>query len=791
MFKQLFTLTLRNILKDKIFALLTLTNLMVGFATFILLSLYVNGELNWDKHNVNYNRIYRLQLFMDQSENVEKNTMSVTAALSRHDLSPLPEIEKIALIHDVGDNNKDGIFFSVNKINQFKIRYGYFADPSVFDIFTFHFVEGNPATALSRPMSIVLSKSVADKLFPKGNALGKQVFGENKANFMVTGVYADVPENSSWRPVYLLPMISFAKIANWEGYENDYWSYSFCTYVLLKNNAQSSSVDAKIHGALHNFRKEHYPYLRPLSQLHLNPFFQNDIYIGFSLIAFIAILILVLSSINFINLQTANATTRLREIGIKKTVGFTRNQLRNQFLIESVIVAFISGMLGLLLAQVLLPVFCEMFNLYGVESVVSNWQLLCILLAVMLLTGVLSGLYPAWVISRFNPVQALKQKFIQNESRGFSFKNVLVTLQFSISLFLLISGFVIFRQTRFMITSDHGFTSENLLYATLSTDKKGSFQPIRQRLLGHHEIVDACYSSYIPFILPGGDDLDWEGSHPGEKVFFRVYDVSHDFFSTYGIKIMNGRNFTHELLTDNNKCLINATAVSICRWQNPLGKHIRLWGKTMEVIGVVNDFTANSVHTRTEPHIFRLVNDSANLSGIYTLRFVAGNEQKAMQIIKTEFRQSFPQDAFEFRNFRYLIVNENALQAWKNFSKISLFFALISIFISSVGLFGLVMFFTKRRMKEIGIRKVFGFSFMNLYLHLSSSFLKLIAISILIAWPAGYYIYNVLPGAHKYPLQIWEFLLATLIILAVALITISYQMIKAANANPVEVLKEE
>jgi len=791
MIKQFFTLALRNILKDKIFSLINLTNLIIGFATFILLTLLIIQSFNWDKHNTKYDRIYRLQLFMDEEASAQKHTWSVTAALGRNVLPYIPEIEKIAVLHDVGDNNKNGIFLSIDKRNQVLTRYGYYADQTIFDIFTFRFLEGNQSTALTQPYSIVLSKTVADKLFPSGSAIGKQVYGENKAVFTVTGVYADFPLQSSWIPTYLIPMNIFAQVTNSNGFEQNYYYYSFYTYVLLKPNANPATVDNKIHDALKKYRKEHHPYLRPLSKLHLNPFFENALYIVLGLFSFIALLILILSSINYINLQTANASTRIREIGIKKAVGFTQKNLLIQFILESIFVTLIAGILALFVAQLFFPIFNNILGSNVVSTVLGNKSIIFIVIGVSILTGLLSGLYPAFIISAFNPIKALKQRYLQNESNGINLKNILVTIQFSISLFLLIVSFIVFKQTDFMMNSDLGFNPNNMLYSDITTNQKGSFDLIRQRLISHPEITDACYSDYIPYILPGGDDMSWDGARPNEKVFVRYYNVSESFFATFRIKIKEGRAFSKEYPADGSNCLINETAARIFRWNKPLGRHIMVYNKDYVVVGIVKDYIFQSMHNPQEPHLYRLISDTSKMMGIYTIRYLPGNERKAKQIINNEFEHSFPEDAFDFQDFRLLTLNEPALQFWKVFRNTSIFFAILSVIISSIGLFGLVMFFTKRKMKEIGIRKVFGFSFCSLYYTMAKGFIMLFLISILIAWPAAYYIYKTLPGAHIYPIGITEFLLATVIILGVAVITISYQIIKASATNPVEVLKEE
>lgn len=793
MFRQALYTLLRRIAKDKVLYLIIIGNLAVGFATFVVLTQFITDQFNYDKYNTKYDRIYRLQLFMDQKENSTKHTWSVTAALSRKDLVDLPEIEKICLMHDVGDNNKSGVFLSADKKNQFLTRFGYWADQTVFDIFTFRFIEGDPKQALIQPLSIVLSKDVADRLFPGGNALGKQVFGENKVVFTVTGVYENLPEKSTWRPVFLLPMISFINIEGWKDYDNDYWSYSFYTYVLLKPNAISSSVDNKIYAALKDFRKEHHPYLRPMSKLYIDPYFENTMPVIIDLIAFLSVLILTLSSINFINLQTANATTRFREIGIKKTAGFNKKQLWYQFMFESMGLTLLGALIGLFIAQLTFTPLNTMLGGEIFSGTFRSWKLLTVIFMVTLLTGFLSGLHPAYIISSFNPVAALKQKFITEQSNGISLKKVLVTLQFSISIFMLIVGFIIYRQTQFMLKKDLGFNSQSVLFSNIVTNRKGSIEPLRQKLLQHQEIKSVCVSDYIPFILPGGDDMNWEGNDPQEKVFVRFSNISYDFVKTYELKMLSGRNFSRDYTADGNKCLLNETAARIFGWKDAVGKHFKIYGrKDVEVIGVIKDYVVSSVYSSLEPHLYCLVQDSIINNGVYSVNFTPGTEKKAMEIVKKEFEQFFPEDAFEFRNIQFLTRNETAVKAFLGFRKIIALTAILTIIISSIGLFGLILFLTQRKMKEVGIRRVLGFSFGSLYITLSSEFIKMVFISVILAWPAAYYVYKILPaGANKYNLQIWEFIIATLIILLVALGTISFQIVRALRVRPVDILKDE
>ena len=791
MLHQSYILFIRLFSKDKLFSFINISNLIIGYGTFVLLSLYLQEEFSWDKHNTNYNNIYRVQLFMDQSANATKHSSSITAAISRQVLPGMPEIEKIVLIHDVGDNNKDGIFLSVDKKNEFLTRYGYYADQTVFDVFTFRFLEGDPSIALTQSMSIVLSEAVAKKLFPDGNSLGKIVYGENKAVFTVTGVYKDLPLNSDWRPLYLLPMSSFSSLTSFYDYESNFWAYSFQTYVLLKNGASPDAVDLKIKDCLKEYRKEHQPYLRPLSKLHLNPTFEYGYYIAMGLISLIAILILSLSSINYVNLQTANATTRLKEIGIKKTFGFSKTTLLVQFMTETLLISVFAAFLGLIAAQMALPVWNWILDKELFHSILDYPRTILIVFLFTIATGLLSGLFPALIISSFNPVSALKQKILEEKTGSFSLKKVLLTLQFSISMFLVIISFSIYRQTNYMMNREMGFDSKNILYANIITDKKGSLEYIRSRLLQYPEITGVSFSDYIPFILPGGEDLNWSEQASDEKVFVRVSKISYDFLNTFKIELLEGRNFSPEYPSDVDKCLINKTAKTIFQWEEPVGKTIHLWGKDYEVIGVINDYIVQSAQNLIEPHMYRLIPDSTKLEGIYSVGFLPGNEIKAMKIAKQEFMELFPDDAFEFRSIDSLIKNENAVRAWKSFNKICISVTILSILISSVGLFGLVLFQVRRKLKEIGIRKAIGFTNLSLYLNLSMDFLKLLIISIAIAWPSGYFVYSQFPGAYKAKLGIWQFLLPTILILSVALITISIMMFKVSKLHPSEILRDE
>ncbi|RPI45076.1 MAG: ABC transporter permease, partial [Bacteroidetes bacterium] len=698
-----FTLFIRRRLNNKLLSGVGLLNLAAGFTAFVLISLFLQFHLNYDKHNVNFDRIYRLQMHMSAEIIPNPHTHSVTAALGRHVLPYLPEVEQTAVVHSAGDENINGFFFSTDPSRPVMLKEGFYSDPEIFDIFTFSFIEGIAENALSDPGSLVLSRTAAEKLFPARAALGKVLFVENKIPLTVTGVYEDLPKNTEWRPDFLIPMENYTEFTGNTDFEDNYWMYSFATFVLLKENADYTSVNDKIYGSMKDYRETHHPYLRPLSKVHMNLFFQPDMRIILGLFFFIALLILLLTCVNFVNLQTADAGSRMKEIGIKKSLGYNHRDLWKQYMGESVMEAVICAGLALAIVHYGMPLYHRILGDNLGLRIFTNVQLIGVILAVAVISGFFSALYPAFIISRFSPVRALKQRFAAMERNGISLKKTLVAIQFAISLFLVIVSFIVFKQANYMINKEMGFDKTNLLTANIKTYRTGSFEPVRQRLLEHPEIVDACFSDYIPFILSGGNDMTWEGGLPDEKAFVRINNINHDFLNTYGIRIAQGRAFSREHPSDIDKCMVNEAAVRVFGWENPIGMKIRSWDKDREVIGVVEDYVIQSVHNPIEPQTFRLLDDSISLTGMYSIRYAPGKRKEAERIVKTIFEEEYPQDAFYFEPFENHILTEGATKIWGIFRNITFTFAAFSILISSVGLFGLVLYYCRKKMKEIGI----------------------------------------------------------------------------------------
>jgi len=792
MIKHLFTSIYRNILRDKVFTLINLANLTIGFTTFILLGMVVSYEFNYDKYNENFDRIYRVQTKQEDSYPTNFCTFS-PPAFRYHLMADLPEVEQVLLMREVSGVQDGGQFFSLPSGAQLFEKHGYFSENAIFDIFTIRIMEGNSRNALTEPSTIVLSETLQQKLFPEGKALGKQVTLGKRYPLTVTGIYKDFPRNSDLRPSYLISLATYEALSGRKGFRDDWTMISNDNYVLLKKGADPKLVDAKIKGAFQHVKdyEKSSPYLHPLSKHHLSPNSQPDTLIGLAILSLAGILVLILSCVNYVNLSLANSTRRAGEIGIKKVVGFSKKAIATQFLVETITLTMIAMILGVLLAQASTPLMAQILQKDFEYSIYENGQLLTIVFVTSLLAGILSGLYPAIVLSAYNPVKVLKGKLFSNTGKSVSLKKVLTATQFSISLFMLIVSFILYNHVNFILHKDLGFDNKNILYTEINIHEKVDFESIRERLIQHPEIVEASYSATIPFQGNIGGYVTWEDAAPDQKEMISRNYVNYNFIPTYNLKIIAGRNFSKDYPADDKGCIINETALKVFGWDEPIGKRIFLYSQTYSVVGVVKDFHPYSVHNPIPTYIMFL--DQNGLAGnkLLTVRFTPGNGQKAQQLVTNELESIIPNDPFEFKDFKVIFFMDKAISFWQAMKRLFLFFAIVTLLVSSIGLFGLILFTIKRRTKEMGIRKVLGSSVRAIYLQLSLEVVGLLGFAALVACPAAWYIYITMPGAYKEPLTAAVFVLAVIIIALVAFITISYHVLKVATQNPVKALRYE
>ncbi len=792
MINHFFINILRNIRHNKVFTIINLTNLIIGFAVFILFSVVISYELNYDKFNENYDHIYRVQTKQEDSYPTNYCTYS-PAAFRFHLMADVPEVDKVLLMREVSGGAKgSGQFFTLPDGSQLYELNGYWSENSIFDIFSINLKEGNKATALTEPNTIALSETLSNKIFPEGNAVGKQVIVGKRFPVTVSAVYTDFPKNSDLQATYLVSMSTYPALSGNPSYGENWTNIEFDNYVLLKKGTNPTLVEAKIKDAFKNVKnfEKSSPYLHPLSKLHISPNSQPDMIIGLGILSLAAILVLLLSCVNYVNLSLANSTQRSTEIGIKKVIGSSKKLIATQFLAETVMHSLFAATVATFVAQASFPLLNYILNKNPDYSLWGNPQLLLFIFLVSILVGVLSGLYPSLVISAYNPVKVLKGKLFSSGGNSVNIKRILVATQFSISLFMLIVSFILFNHVSFILNKNLGFDNKNILYTEINPRDKISFETVKTSMLQHPEIADISFSSTIPFIGNIGGYVSWEGAAPDEKEMISRNYVNYDFIPTYNMKMAYGRNFSKEYPADNKACIINETALKKFGWSDPIGKQITLEGKSFPVIGVVKDFHPFSVHNPIPTYIMFLNDNVISGSTLLTVRF-NDDEQKAKALVTSEMENIFPNDPFEFKDFSVAFYLDGAISFWQSMKRMFMFFSVVTLLISTIGLFGLILFTVKRRTKEIGVRKVLGSSVGSIYWQLSIEVIGMLGFAILVGCPAAIFIYKTMPGAYKEPLSVTEFLVAIVLVAIIAFLTISYHVLKVAVSNPVEALRYE
>ena len=536
-------------------------------------------------------------------------------------------------------------------------------------------------------------------------------------------------------------------------------------------------------------KKQHTLYLLPLKDAFLHPNDQNDYMVAIFLYGLIAVFILLLASVNFINLTTANSSTRAKEIGIKKVSGSNRQTLIRQFLSESVIIALIAMNVAFVVAKLFLPVFSRIINRELQFTYSENYGFIIALFGIAIIIGLLSGIYPALFLSSFKTINILKTNIFKNQSGKIGFKKVLITFQLFISVFLIIGTLMVLKQVNHMMTMDRGFNIHNIIYAQFKSKKEnGTIKDLRNRFLHYPEIENVTISLNAPFRGNEGRSINWEGSGD-EQINARYNRVDEHFLETYQIKLVQGRNFMADSKSDIKECIINQAALKVFGWKDPIGK--KLYDNQYQVMGVVKDFHYANMHDKIEPYIFVLHSGNTYGENIYSIRVKPDNILLTRRKITEVFDDYFPNDAFEFWFLENQFYQNDAYKNWNGVNKTFKFFSILAILISIIGLFGLISFTAKKRVKEMGIRKVFGSTPKQIYFLLAKEYIPLLLASIILGSVGAFILYHHLPGAYKYHMQIWEYVIAWLITILFVLLTISYQSIMVALRNPVESLRYE
>lgn len=804
MFRNYLKFAFRNLYKNRTYSIISLCGLAVGMAAFIMMALYVQYEYNWDTFNQYHEKIVRLE----QKQNRKHTDKEV--ATTPYPLAPLLKANFPEIIDTVRFYRIWSVTLSSSKEKTFLERgmTGYYVDNSLFNIFTIEFIKGSPKTALMQPYSIVITEETAEKYFPGQDPLGKILRFDKIYDGKVTGVVKNPPPHSHFKYRILVSMPTLDTFYRLWDVAGDWDTEYFFTYLLLKDRNSIASLEPKIRDFLNQFRdktkrkSQSQLYLKPLSMLHFSQtefeLSENTDRVIPYLFSAIALFILLVACVNFMNLSTAYSVTRAKEIGVRKVVGGRRSLLIRQFLGESIFYSLLSMVFALMLVELFLPVFNDIVLRELELQLFSQWQFTGFMLIIALGVGLISGIYPGLVLSSFEPVRVFKGVPKLGNKRAL-FSKILIVFQFVISFILISSTAIIFEQLNFIKNKDLGFDQRAILVNEISharPDVLNKYRTLKDQLIKTPYVLKASISRQP--LLYGYDvqPVRWEGASPNDTMDVVFNVVDHDFVDTFGIQIEEGRNFSRSFPSDkDNTCIINETAVHVFGWQSPksaIGKKVFVDRHPFTVIGVAKDFHMYTLYRRIPPFVMFLHGERMQGYAAFSMKLPPHNLAGAKAYTEKKFKEFFPGEVIDLV-FIEEFFDKGYREALGGVGKVFGFFSFLTIFIAAMGLFSLVSFSANRRTKEIGIRKALGASISRIFVMLVKQFLKLLAIAIVIGWPITYFIMNrvlqVMP--YRADIHIGFFLLAAFISFLIVMVTVSSKSMSAARANPVEALRYE
>ncbi len=794
MIKNYFKIAWRNLLKNKGYSALNIGGLAVGMAVAMLIGLWVYNELSYNKYHQNYERI--AQVMQHASFNGEIKTQNANPVLMASELRA-----------KYGSNFKYVVQASwtedhlITVADKTIIKSGMFFEPDAPEMLTLEMVKGT-RSGLKDPYSIMLSASTAEAIFGKGNPINKTIKLDRVIDLKVTGVYKDLPDNTTFKGIKIMMPWQLWLVRNpWVKDLNPAWgSNNSQTFVQIADNIDIEKASAKIKNVkLDNLSKEDAiskwaVFLQPMSKWNLYSEFKNGVNTGGNiqyvwLFGIIGIFVLALACINFMNLSTARSEKRAKEVGIRKTVGSLRSQIIKQFFAESYLVVLLAFMLCLVFVISLLPLFNDVAG-KKIEIAWTSPVFWCFSIAFILITGLVSGSYPALYLSSFQPLKVLKGTFRVGKFASVP-RKVLVIVQFTVSVMLIIGTIVVYQQIQHAKSRPIGYTAKGLINLNFEPEIKEHFEAVRTELKNLGAIEEmAASQSPMTQVWNSAGGYDWEGKDPNLAVDFPTSRMTYEFGKTVDWKIKKGRDFSRRFTTDSAAFVINESAARFIGFKDPVGKTVKWNDQPFTIIGVVDDIMQESPFYPVRPTLYHLGNYDNVTNLIMKLNPQKSVSQQLLLIeqVWKKYASGVP--------FNYKFVDdqfEGKFKAEERIGKLALYFAVLAIFISCLGLFGMASFVAEQRTKEIGIRKVLGASVGNVWRLLSSEFFGLVLISCIIATPiAWYYLKNWLIN-YDYRISIgWEaFAAAASVALIITLLTVSFQAIKAAIANPVKSLRSE
>ncbi len=778
------------LVKYKVYSVINISGLSIGLACGILILLFVRNELSYDRFHIKQKNLYRVNLIHEQAG--QMTSMAVTvAAIGPSMIQDFPEVKGMTRM----SSEQDGFFTWQNK-HYFTSLISY-ADSSFFDLFSFKLITGNPKTVLAEPFTVVLSEKLAKQIFGDKNPVGEFIRLNNKDNLLVTGVVENAPPNSSIKFNALVSFSSLYKDPNvyldWDG------GYSYYNYIELSDNAKLSDLEKRFPGFLEkniNYKYKEvgvtvHMFVQPLRDLHLRSNLDYDtdtrgsLTMNYIFLA-IALFILAIACINFMNLATARSMKRAKEVGLRKVVGADRKQIIRQFLGESVTTSFIALIGAIILIEIFQPEFNRLVNTELHLFRMENAGFIAGIFILTFAVGILAGSYPSFFMASYQPFKIMKGDFVVRSGKPV-LRNILVVFQFFISSALILFTLLVFLQMKYINRKDLGYNKENVIYLTLHDSQvRDKIEILKTEFKYIPDVISAGASTGMP-----GYGLTSNGYFPEgyqEPVMIHALDVDYDFLGVMKIPVVAGRSFSKEFSTDANAFLINQTLAKKLGWTDPVGKKIMRDGKH-PVIGMISDFHFSTLHTKIEPLLITM----KPWDGYYYLaiRVAPGNLTNTLNAIEKKWTEVLPDQPFsvEFLD-RYVA---NAYASENNTGETFLYFSLLAIFIACMGLFGLANYSGEQKRKEIGIRKVYGASDRNILTLLSSDFTKWVIVANILAWPLAYWAMDKWLQLFEYRtgISVWIFVLTFGITSVISVITIIYQVIHAAHANPVDTIKYE
>jgi len=809
MLSNFFKTALRNIFRHKTYVIVNILGLAVGFACSLMIFLFVMYELSYDQFNEKFDRIYRLYLEGKFGETEIKGAWTA-APTAKAFMEDFPEVETAVRM-----TTWDEAMIKIDDRRFIETKVA-LADSTFFDVFSIPMIEGNPKKALNKPKTVVLTRSQARKYFKEESPVGQHLLiGNDTSVYSVTGVMEDVPENCHFEFDMLISFLTHTR-AN-----DDFWlSNSFSTYVLLKPGASLKSVEDKIPGMiakyvgpqvekilnidLKAFEESGNKYglkMQPLADVHLNPEISSEFkpandrrYIF--IFSGVALLILLLAGINYMNLSTARSTRRSREVGLRKVVGSSRSQLIRQFMLEAIMLTFFALGLAILFVELVLPMVNNMLQINLHVGYFTNWYVIPGLILLVLCIGFFSGSYPAWFLASFNPVSVLygKLKLGLTNTR---IRSGLVVFQFFISIGLILSSVIIYKQIRYMLKKDLGFDKEQLLVIRRIDDLQKKIVTFKEEIGKLPGVISSANSTAIPGNPNNNNGFQLDGQSAEHTYLMQVNWVDYDYLKTYQIDLTGGRMFDREFPSDSSMMIINEEAVRRFDLKDPFSARFIEPGRTMEerkfhnVLGITKNFHFQSLQLAIDPHVFMLKPSWWDWTGYLTIRVKKDKLNETIDGLQTVWRSFTNAEPFQY--FFLDQEFEKFYKQEKRTAKIAVACSILAIFIACLGLFGLTSFATEQRAREISLRKVLGSSIRGIVLLFSREVIFLIAYSTIPAWVIAYFLMNKwLQNFHyRIHLQYWEFILSFFITLFIALVTVCYRTYRAATANPAEVLKYE